>query len=420
MSTAELIDKRFEALEELQKDIKKSLDGLNQADPGVRAGDDSASYWLAADEQEIIGAARPRARAKNRLPRGYKPHQVWKSNGEFLSDVCKLGVRSAEFTAKHSQVCKAVQGMSEGVLADGGAWVVPEYSQQIFDHAFDNSLWEQTDGYTVTGNTITFPRLNETSRANGSRAGGILGYWLAEGATATGTNPQFGTFSLRLKKLAVLVYLTQELIDDAGPALAQYVTRKVQEEMKFQLGNGVINGNGGAQPLGIINSPARVAVAKETGQAAASIVPANVHKMWSRLRPSAMPNSKFYINQDCYPQLFGMTLDVGTGGMPVYLPPGGLSQAPFGTLLGRPIEVTEFNPTVGTEGDVILADPKAYVTINKGGVQQAQSMHVEFLTDQQALRFIIRVDGEPWENAPLTPFQGTATQSSFVTLATRS
>jgi hypothetical protein len=29
------------------------------------------------------------------------------------------------------------------------------------------------------------------------------------------------------------------------------------------------------------------------------------------------------------------------------------------------------------------------------------------------------VDGQPIDNLPITPFKGTATQSSFVTLATR-
>jgi hypothetical protein len=44
---------------------------------------------------------------------------------------------------------------------------------------------------------------------------------------------------------------------------------------------------------------------------------------------------------------------------------------------------------------------------------------VEFLTDQTVFRFIFRGDGQPKRNAPLTPYKGAGTLSSFVTLATR-
>jgi len=59
------------------------------------------------------------------------------------------------------------------------------------------------------------------------------------------------------------------------------------------------------------------------------------------------------------------------------------------------------------------------LSISKGGVAQAVSMHVEFLTDQLALRFTMRMNACPWENSPITPFKGSNTQSSFVTLGAR-
>ena len=96
-----------------------------------------------------------------------------------------------------------------------------------------------------------------------------------------------------------------------------------------------------------------------------------------------------------------------------------MSAAPFGTLLGRPILPLEQCQTVGTVGDIMLADWRQYLIIEKGGIEAASSIHVEFLTDQTVFRFILRMDGQPMRNAALTPFKGTLTQSSFVTLATR-
>ena len=75
--------------------------------------------------------------------------------------------------------------------------------------------------------------------------------------------------------------------------------------------------------------------------------------------------------------------------------------------------------TLGTVGDIALVDYSQYALANKGGVQAAQSIHVAFLTDEVAFRWIYRVDGSPLWNAPLTPYKGSSTLSPFVVLATR-
>ena len=102
------------------------------------------------------------------------------------------------------------------------------------------------------------------------------------------------------------------------------------------------------------------------------------------------------------------------------MPPGGLSGAPYGTLYGRPVIETEFNETLGTVGDIVLADWSQYKLADKGAVQTASSMHVQFVTDQMAFRFIARYDGQSTWQAALTPYKGTNTVSPFIALATRS
>ena len=114
-----------------------------------------------------------------------------------------------------------------------------------------------------------------------------------------------------------------------------------------------------------------------------------------------------------------MNVDVGTGGQLVYMPPGGVSQAPFATLMGRPVVPTEFNATLGTVGDIQLVDFQQYLTASIGTVNAASSIHVAFLTDETVFRFTYRIDGQPWWATALTPFKGTNTQSPFITLATR-
>jgi HK97 family phage major capsid protein len=141
--------------------------------------------------------------------------------------------------------------------------------------------------------------------------------------------------------------------------------------------------------------------------------------MFSRSYARSRPNLVWYINQDVEPQLWTMTLEAGTAGYPVYLPPGGYSQSPYGALFGRPVVPVEFCQTLGTTGDVQLLDLSQYVLAVKGGMSSAWSMHVKFLYGEQTFRITMRADGQPVWNSVLTPFKGTNTVSPFVWLAAR-
>lgn len=413
------------SIDEIRKEfgsLKEVFKGLNQPAPRVTedAEGGSLSYFEDSDEYivfDIEKAQATRDRSKKlTLPKGYK-RNVFKSFGQFLKEGYQTG-GAGEWRSKVNTVYeKAIQGMGVQVGEDGGFLVMPEFASGILERVYSNNLFAQTDNYTVSGNTMTFNRNAETSRANGSRHGGMRGYWGAEGASMTSSSPKIRQTVLNLKKLHVLVYLTQELIDDAGTAIEQYVTRKAAEEFNFMLGDAVFNGTGVGQPLGILNAPALVSVAKETGQAADTIVAQNIDKMFAR--KIAGGNYAWYHNQDCGPQLDNLAQDVGTGGVALYRPTNGIAGAAPQTLKGLGRVETEFNATLGDQGDLLLADLSKVLSISKGGISQQSSMHVAFLTDQMAIKFTMRVDARPWEDTPLTPYKGSATQSAFVALDAR-
>ena len=223
---------------------------------------------------------------------------------------------------------------------------------------------------------------------------------------------------MNLHKLIGLCYSTDELLQDS-PALESWIKSAFPNEFGFKLDEAIVNGNGVGQPMGIMNSGSMISVAAEAGQGAATVVPENIHKMFSRMLPKSVLKAKWYINQEVWPQLFSMVLPVGTAGVPVFMPPGGISSSPYGTLMGRPIMPIEQCQALGTAGDIIFADLSHYYLADKSGIQSDSSIHVQFVTDETAFRFVYRVDGQPKVNSPITPFKGTATLSPFVNLATR-
>ena len=313
-------------------------------------------------------------------------------------------------------------GMGEQVPSDGGFLVDQQREAAIRDKVFSlGEVLSRTDNQAIGAgfNGVKIPAVDETSRVDGSRWGGVRAFWMDEGAALTASKTKIEMLSLLLKKLGALVYVTDELLADAV-ALENFITRRVPMELNFVAENAIIRGTGGGQPLGILNAPATVSVAKETGQAAATILWDNIKNMWSRMWAPSRSNAVWFINQDLEPQLMSMSQVVGTGGVPVYLPANGAAGSPFASLMGRPVIPIEYCSTVGTVGDIIFADLGQYITIDKGGVQSASSMHVRFLNNEMAFRFIMRIDGQPLWTSALTPFQGTNTQSPFITLATRS
>lgn len=317
----------------------------------------------------------------------------------------------------------AASGLSESVPSDGGFLVQTDFSNELLTQVFETGiLASRCRRIPISGNSnsLKINGIDETSRAS-TRSGGILGYWEDEAALKTASKPKFRKIELNLKKLIGLCYATDELLQDAA-ALEGVIRTGFASEFGFLIDDGIINGTGAGQLLGILNAGCLVSVDKETGQKAATVVAENVIKMYSRIFASSRPNAVWLINQNIEPQLFTMSLAVGTGGIPIYMPAGGLSGQPYGTLFGRPVLAIEQAATLGTVGDIIFADlPGGYILAEKGGIQSDMSIHVRFIYDESVFRFVMRIDGQPVRAAALTPYKGGAsyTQSNFVALATR-
>lgn len=321
-------------------------------------------------------------------------------------------------------VPSAITGLGESVASEGGFLVGTDMAAGLLSRIYDNTQFltggANYDSVTAIpissgSNGVKINAVNETSRADGSRSGGVQIFWTEEGGTKADSKPALRQIELSLKKLIGLYYATDELLADAS-ALEAIVSKIFADEFAFVLQNALFDGDGAGKPLGFLQSNALVTVPKEGGQAAASVVKANIDKMYSRLWARGLPRSVWFINQDVQPALDSL---VDAGNNSVYLPPGGLSAQPFGTLKGRPVVPIEQSKTLGTLGDITFCDLGEYYYATKGPMQTASSIHVRFVNDETAFRFVLRVDGTPAWNNVLTPFQGTATQSPFIALATR-
>lgn len=348
------------------------------------------------------------------------PNSGFKNFGDFCKAVKDAGSPGQQVDKRLLAAnAKAPQGLNVGIDAEGGFLVPEEMSSNLMEKTYATAqVVSKCTRVPMTSQVVKIPTINETSRADGSRSGGVRAYYKAEAAQYTDSQPAFGQVKLELNKLTGLVYDTDELLRWSAVSIEPLLSRLFADEFAFVIDDKIINGTGAGQPLGILNAPALIEVAKEGAQPADTIFIENVVKMWARL--FRKQNAVWFVSSDISPQLMTMTLAVGAAGVPVYMPPGGISAAPYATLFGKPIIEIEQCDTLGDKGDIILADMSQYLYAeNSDGIQGATSIHLRFDYGETALRWTLWNDGQPWWASALTPKNGGSTLSPFVTLAAR-
>lgn len=320
-----------------------------------------------------------------------------------------------------NEMLGAASGASAGVGPDGGFLIQTDYATDLMKEGRSESVLASrcsTTEISSDSDGLEVSYIDETSRATGSRWGGVQLYRAAEADTVTASKPKIGKWELRLEDIRGLFYSTTRLDRDAS-ALAQVVSEAFRDEFAFVIDDEIYSGNGVARCLGITAAPCTVSVAKETGQAAATIVAENIINMWARALPRSKGRGIWVYNTECEVQLQQMQIGTGTSAQLVFMPPNGLSGSPFATIYGRPAIAIEQASALGTVGDIAFLDLDMYKLITKGGIQEDQSPHVRFIYWENTWRWSVSINGAPKLKSAITPYKGTNTLSPFVTLATR-
>jgi HK97 family phage major capsid protein len=339
------------------------------------------------------------------------PQAGFKSLHDFARSV-RMACTGKGMDERLERIQKA-NGASEGINADGGFAVPVQYASNVYDDIMgQDSLFNRCFKVPMTSNSVKLPALNYTTQGSF----GVTAYWTNEGGTITTSKPAYRQPQLTLNKLAALVPVTEELLED-GIAIEPIITKLAAEAITYQLNNAIIRGDGVGKPVGIIGHASTVAVAAESsGNGAGTLIAANVIKQ--RMRQINPSRAVWIANKDTEQQMLTMQ---DAAGRYLYFAPGSFAGKPDGRLLGMDVVPLINCSTVGTVGDIICADMQGYVIGYKTtGPQMAMSIHLYFNTDEVAYRWTFRVDGRPWRDATLAAAQGSTTYSQFVTVATRS
>jgi len=416
LKRAEALTENDQLNDEQQADFDAAMAEVGECDAQAKALEESAKA-AAARREAVAKAASTGRRSTSDITVGNRrvlddPKRGFSCVGDFAMEVYNAGPSLSGVLGNPRLMAAAGDGMQQGVSADGGVLVPPAFSREIWDgaRAQSNSLLQYLDTIPVDAGaeSVTFPASDETSRVNGSRWGGIQGDWKGELTQMSASKPKLREVTLRPNEVYVFAYVSDKLLRSAPQAASSYITTAAADEINFKIGDAVFNGDGAGKPLGFIGHNSVVSVAKESGQAAATITAPNIWKMYAACHANWRSGAAWFINQEAEVQLQQLTLSVGTGGVPLYVPPGGIADAPNARLLGLPVVVVEYAAALGTVGDITLANLKSYAMGVRGMVDSSQSMHLKFDYAQTAFRWIYEADGQPWMRSAITPVSSLA------------
>ena len=382
-----------------------------------------------ASTLQQFAAAQGKSR-KNAAPAIFGDGQDGDVRGKTFGDFCLAIARNdAGYLEKHygSQFnawqTKAALGDSSG--ATGGYTVPPDFHAQLVRIMEENTFFRQRAFVLpMASASLQIPYLDVTTVQSAGVSpffGGVQMNWTAEAQTRTETEPAFKQLELKANELSGYSVSSNILLQDSAIGLEKFLFTLFARAIGWYEEYAFLQGNGVGKPMGVLSANALIKVTRAGGANTATLVLADVAKMFGKLLPSSQ-NKAFWVTSPSVVNLLLTLADAGNRGM--FLPTeafqaqggGGIHQRPNWTLLGLPLFITEKTPALGSDGDLMLIDPSLYVIGDRQQIEIAASEHVNFLKNQMTWRVVERIDGQPWMDKAVTLQDGSTTVSPFVAL----
>ena len=322
-----------------------------------------------------------------------------------------------------------------------GFTLKPEYIGNLFRIAREATVFE--DGCrrmpVSQGNEVIWPELDQYKAPtvlNGipqaAVFGGITLAYLGETTARASSDAATAENRFKVVDMTGMTDFSRDYIVDNYIAMDQEVTRMFGEAIGWIRDWVYLRGDGVAKPQGVVNANSTITSGPNGGGRYhnSSITSDDLLYMMSRVATMCWPRMRWISNVTNFPSLAILTNKSGTA---VFQPNALIDQSmllsimkgasvdeaalvskPMGTLLGKPLYLTEKLPANSTTsvGDLILTDPWQYGDATRSGIEVGVSEHFYFSTDRIAYRFKMRHYGKSLWRAAYTQADNITTPSS--------
>lgn len=342
---------------------------------------------------------------------GYKAHC------DFLVDVKNAAF--GQYTDGIKRVANAAGSDEQATFTNPeGGFLIPEGFLKdlltIDPFAIQEDTGARTRNIPMATSSVQIPVRVDKDHTD-SVTGGFRMYRTAEANSVLNSLQSYEKLTLQVNDLMGLAYATDRMLEDSPMSMASIIQAGFTTEYRSRLNNERLRGTGNGQYLGYFESPCKIEVDKESGQAADTIVGLNLIKM--KARAWKYSECVWMATHAAMVQLY--QAHISGNNTDYFFHYAGNGTAAPESLLGRPIVYDENMSALGDVGDIALINWNEYLEGTKGNGTFASSIHVRFLTNETCYKFLVRNDGTPWWRSAMQPKNGGDTLSPCIVLAER-
>jgi HK97 family phage major capsid protein len=275
----------------------------------------------------------------------------------------------------------------------GSGFLVPEeFEASVIQYREPNNIvWPRATIVPMNTDTKKHPKLAQVSVGTVNHFGGVVFNWTEETGTKIETEPKWEQVVLQAKELSAYTQISDTLLADSPINLINFMTDLFRRAWMWTTDKVYIDGDAAGKPLGVIEDPAIITVARQT---AGAVVLTDISNMYEQHPVHFMNGAVWFMSKQIEARLLNersTTNDLLLRNM-LSVKDGRIS-----TLKGHPIALSDNKtPTLGTKGDVILGNwREGYYIGRRQGLKLNRSEHVAFLQNMLTLRATGRVAGVP-------------------------
>lgn len=266
--------------------------------------------------------------------------------------VSKTGRGTKDYTKNFWNVMRSksvshevLNALQVGTDTEGGYLVPDEYERTLIEALEDQNIFRQL-AHVI--HTSSGDRKIPVVASKGTAS------WIDEEAQYPESDDAFGQVSIGAYKLATMIKISEELLNDSVFDMPSYIAREFARRIGAAEEEAFFTGNGTGRPLGILAATGGA----ETGVTAAGtdkVTMDEVIDLFYGLRAPYRRNAVFIMNDATVKAL--RKLKDGQG---VYLWQPAVTAGTPDTILNRPVYTSGFMPTLATGNKTILFGDLGY------------------------------------------------------------
>lgn len=271
-----------------------------------------------------------------------------------------------------------LKALSEGSSTDGGYLFPDDFRYEIIRDIADSSYYmrSQVTVIPMQRDVMNIPTLASRPQVT----------WTNENAVKSTTTAHFGQVTLTVKKMAAILYASDELIDDSSNIdIVNFIIGLFSEAIGQEEDRVIWRGNSSTEPTGVVTAKGNGVIATLSGATGLSID--LLISLMGLLPQKYHANAKFWVNRNNITELRKMK---DANGRYYWIDPITAGSLPL--FNGYPVVEINYLP----ESEIYFGDmAKAYWLGDrqKMTVKISQDTETAFTKDQTAIRVVSRIAG---------------------------